>query len=236
MLLTFFLCKWCVFIVCCLPLASFGSGAQVDVKTHDGWQPLHCATRWNQVEAMELLLRAGADVNATTNGSLTPLLLASSRVSRESKGRGEAKVTGCACICRCCLFVRRMDRPTDLPFVWEQALHKISLFIILVMATPFSYSWLSAQPDCKEATAHLLLRSDVDLTRKTPNDDTAADGEPFTHTHSPALQPPPSFASLCDISTARPSSCPLPQMSRATSPFRSSSPFAPPPPGCPSSP
>ena len=46
--------------------------------TSDGWQPLHSAARWDSVATAQTLLDAGADINAQTNGGLTPLHLASS--------------------------------------------------------------------------------------------------------------------------------------------------------------
>ena len=57
------------------------AGARVDSRTVDGWQPLHCACRWNNTAVASLLLQNGADVNAQTNGGLTPLHLATSLVS-----------------------------------------------------------------------------------------------------------------------------------------------------------
>ena len=52
------------------------AGAKVDAKTIDGWQPLHCACRWNKARLASLLLQNGANVNAQTNGKQTPLHLA----------------------------------------------------------------------------------------------------------------------------------------------------------------
>ena len=51
-------------------------GANVESRTVDGWQPLHCACRWNKVGVASLLLQNGAVVNAQTNGKQTPLHLA----------------------------------------------------------------------------------------------------------------------------------------------------------------
>lgn len=50
----------------------------MDARTADGWQPLHCACRWNKTGVASLLLQNGADVNAQTNGGQTPLHLAAS--------------------------------------------------------------------------------------------------------------------------------------------------------------
>ena len=58
-----------------------GAGANVEACTVDGWQPLHCACRWNKTAVASLLLQSGADVNAQTNGGLTPLHLAASLVA-----------------------------------------------------------------------------------------------------------------------------------------------------------
>ena len=52
------------------------AGAKVDACTVDGWQPLHCACRWNKTPVASLLLQNGAVVNAQTNGKQTPLHLA----------------------------------------------------------------------------------------------------------------------------------------------------------------
>ena len=50
----------------------------MEARTVDGWQPLHCACRWNKVGVATLLLQNGAGVNSQTNGGQTPLHLASS--------------------------------------------------------------------------------------------------------------------------------------------------------------
>ena len=51
-------------------------GAKIDAQTLDGWQPLHCACRWNKAKVARLLLEKGANVNAQSNGKQTPLHLA----------------------------------------------------------------------------------------------------------------------------------------------------------------
>lgn len=51
-------------------------GSRVDAKTMDGWQPLHCACRWNKTKVASLLLQNGAKINSLTNGGQTPLHLA----------------------------------------------------------------------------------------------------------------------------------------------------------------
>lgn len=54
-----------------------GVGANVHARTGDGWQPLHCACRWNKVDVAYLLLQnGGVSCNACTNGGQTPLHLA----------------------------------------------------------------------------------------------------------------------------------------------------------------
>lgn len=50
--------------------------ADIHARTTDGWQALHCACKWDSVEAVSLLLQNGADVNAQTKGHITPLHLA----------------------------------------------------------------------------------------------------------------------------------------------------------------
>ena len=54
------------------------AGARMDARTIDGWQPIHCACRWNKTCIASLLLQNGASVNAQTNGGQTPLHLAAS--------------------------------------------------------------------------------------------------------------------------------------------------------------
>lgn len=51
-------------------------GSNIRARTHDGWEPLHCACRWNKVSVASLLLQNGADCNSLTNGHQTPLHLA----------------------------------------------------------------------------------------------------------------------------------------------------------------
>ena len=50
----------------------------MDSQTVDGWQPLHCACRWNKTAVADLLLQNGALINAQTHGKQTPLHLAAS--------------------------------------------------------------------------------------------------------------------------------------------------------------
>ena len=52
-------------------------GAKIDAETHDGWQPLHSACCWNNVECAATLIAHGANVNARTKGNQTPLHLVS---------------------------------------------------------------------------------------------------------------------------------------------------------------
>lgn len=42
----------------------------------DEWQPLHSACHWNNVECVAALIAHGADINAKSKGSQTPLHLA----------------------------------------------------------------------------------------------------------------------------------------------------------------
>lgn len=50
-------------------------GAKIDAKTIDGWEPLHSACHWNNVESITLLVANGANINALSNGNQTPLHL-----------------------------------------------------------------------------------------------------------------------------------------------------------------
>lgn len=52
------------------------NGADHKACTLEGWQPLHCAARWGNYEIAHALIAAGADINATSNGGMTPLHLA----------------------------------------------------------------------------------------------------------------------------------------------------------------
>lgn len=72
-------------------------GADVHVRTNDGWCPLHSAARWNQASAVALLLQRGANINAQTNSGQTALHIASS--DRE---------------CRNCLEILLMDKDIDI--------------------------------------------------------------------------------------------------------------------------
>ncbi|CAG0914179.1 unnamed protein product [Notodromas monacha] len=53
------------------------NGADYLKKTHDGWEPLHSAARWGATRCAEILLDLpNVDINAQTNGGITPLHLA----------------------------------------------------------------------------------------------------------------------------------------------------------------
>ena len=54
-------------------------GARVNLKTDDGWTPLHYAAQQGYYDIVELLLAKGADVNAKTNNGWTPLGAAESQ-------------------------------------------------------------------------------------------------------------------------------------------------------------
>lgn len=47
--------------------------------TADGWRPLHSACKWGSLNCARLLVDRGADVNAPSEGGLTPLHLAASQ-------------------------------------------------------------------------------------------------------------------------------------------------------------
>ena len=51
-------------------------GADLHILTMDSWTPLHSACRWNAFECVELLLSRGANLNLTTDGGQSPLILA----------------------------------------------------------------------------------------------------------------------------------------------------------------
>src|SRR5215469_7298679 len=53
------------------------SRTDVTVPQRDGTTALHWAAHWDDRELAEVLLKAGARVNATTDEGITPLLLAS---------------------------------------------------------------------------------------------------------------------------------------------------------------
>lgn len=48
-------------------------------STADGWHPLHSACKWGALNCARLLIDWGADVNAPSEGGLTPLHLAASQ-------------------------------------------------------------------------------------------------------------------------------------------------------------
>ena len=51
-------------------------GANITNRTNDGWTSLHSAANWGQTDTAAILLQHGADINAQTDGLLTPLHLA----------------------------------------------------------------------------------------------------------------------------------------------------------------
>ena len=42
-------------------------GVDTDAADDDGWTPLHAAVYWGNMDAAELLVEKGANVNASTN-------------------------------------------------------------------------------------------------------------------------------------------------------------------------
>lgn len=61
---------------CCVQLLLHFGGDPL-ARTVDGWTPLHCASKWANVECVRPLVRAeGVDINAPSNSGQTPLHLA----------------------------------------------------------------------------------------------------------------------------------------------------------------
>jgi len=56
--------------------ALLGQRVDVNVRSHDGATALLWAAHWNDVEAADLLVRAGADANIANDFLVTPLSLA----------------------------------------------------------------------------------------------------------------------------------------------------------------
>ena len=50
---------------------------QVDSRALNGFTPLHIACKKNRIKVVELLLKYGASIQATTESGLTPLHVAS---------------------------------------------------------------------------------------------------------------------------------------------------------------
>ena len=50
---------------------------QVDARALNGFTPLHIACKKNRIKVVELLLKYGASIQATTESGLTPLHVAS---------------------------------------------------------------------------------------------------------------------------------------------------------------
>ena len=59
----------------CLCQYLLEQGADTSAKTLDGWQPLHSACMWNNVDCIAVLLAVNVDINARSNGNQTPLHL-----------------------------------------------------------------------------------------------------------------------------------------------------------------
>src|SRR4051812_8030513 len=57
-------------------LPSFDPPLTVASRTSEDYAPLHVAAIWGDAEAVEMLVRAGADVNAVGDKGYTPLLWA----------------------------------------------------------------------------------------------------------------------------------------------------------------
>jgi ankyrin repeat protein len=50
------------------------TGANVEyIEERDGWLPLHYAARWGDLKMMDLLIKAGANINGKTNSRETAL-------------------------------------------------------------------------------------------------------------------------------------------------------------------
>lgn len=50
-------------------------GAKLDQQTLDGWEPLHSACCWNNIDCIAMLTANGANINALSTGKQTPLHL-----------------------------------------------------------------------------------------------------------------------------------------------------------------
>src|SRR5918993_326768 len=61
--------------------------ADATARAHDGATALHWAAHWNHLDAADLLIRAGANVNATNDFRMTPLSLACTNRSAALVGR-----------------------------------------------------------------------------------------------------------------------------------------------------
>ena len=60
-------------------------GANINIKTSDGWTPLHSACRWGNFECVSTLLSLGSDINCQTNSLQTPLHIAVNHVTPSSE-------------------------------------------------------------------------------------------------------------------------------------------------------
>lgn len=88
----------------------------IDALDDDGWTPLHAAIYWRNMDAAELLVSHGADINKTTK--------AVSRIVTDLKKRRSV------CVCVCVFNSQSLKRPSDASF----SHYEKKFFFLLVMS------------------------------------------------------------------------------------------------------
>ena len=108
------------------------NGADLEARTNDGWHPIHSASRWNQTEAIKVLLMKGANINAQTNSDQTALHIAAS--DKE---------------CKDCLKVLLENENADISL--KNSLGETAY--VLCKRTSEMYELFEKRPDFKESTS-----------------------------------------------------------------------------------